>query len=85
MFLGPTGTDVGRGTAAGYVNMTSKTPAVQSRYSGAATFGSADQRRVSVDVNQASPFGDAGSWWRGTAVRLNALVHPAVGAVERNP
>ena len=28
VFLGPTGTDVGRGTAAGYVNMTTKTPAV---------------------------------------------------------
>ena len=26
VFLGPTGTDVGRGTAAGYVNMTTKTP-----------------------------------------------------------
>jgi catecholate siderophore receptor len=74
VFLGPTGTDVGRGTAAGYVNMTTKTPAVQTRYAGAATFGTADQRRVSVDVNQAAPFGDAGSWWRGSAVRLNALV-----------
>ena len=74
VFLGPAGTDVGRGTAAGYVNMTTKTPAVQTRYSGAATFGTADQRRVSVDVNQATPFGEAGSWWRGTAVRLNGLV-----------
>ena len=74
VFLGPAGTDVGRGTAAGYVNMTTKTPAVQTRYSGAATFGTADQRRVSVDVNQATPFGETGSWWRGTAVRLNGLV-----------
>ena len=74
VFLGPAGTDVGRGTAAGYVNMTTKTPAVQTRYSGAATFGTADQRRMSVDVNQAMPFGEAGSWWRGTSVRLNGLV-----------
>jgi catecholate siderophore receptor len=73
VFLGPAGTDVGRGTAAGYVNMTTKTPAVQSRYSGAATFGTADQRRVSVDLNQATPFGEAGSWWRGTSLRLNGL------------
>ena len=80
VFLGPTGTDVGRGTAAGYVNMTTKTPAVQTRYSGAATFGTADQRRVSVDVNQATPFGDAGSWWRGTAVRLNGA-----GPGQRRP
>ncbi len=37
VFLGPTGTDVGRGNAAGYVNMTTKTPAVQTRYAGMAT------------------------------------------------
>jgi catecholate siderophore receptor len=73
VFLGPTGTDVGRGTAAGYVNMTTKTPGVQNRYAGAATFGTADQRRVSVDLNQATPFADSGSWWQGTALRLNAL------------
>ena len=35
VFLGPTGTDVGRGTAAGYVNMTTKTPRVRSLYAGA--------------------------------------------------
>jgi catecholate siderophore receptor len=73
VFLGPTGTDVGRGNAAGYVNMTTKTPAVQTRYAGMATLGSADQRRVSVDVNQAMPLGQPGSWLAGTAVRLNAL------------
>ncbi len=39
VFLGPTGTDVGRGNAAGYVNMTTKTPAVQNRYAGMATLG----------------------------------------------
>jgi catecholate siderophore receptor len=74
VFLGPAGTDVGRGTAAGYVNMTTKTPGVQNRYSGAATFGTADQRRLSVDLNQATPFGEDGSWWRGTSLRLNGLV-----------
>ena len=60
VFLGPTGTDVGRGTAAGYVNMTTKTPAVQSRYAGMVTVGTADQRRVSVDLNQAMPLGEPG-------------------------
>jgi catecholate siderophore receptor len=74
VFLGPTGTDVGRGTAAGYVNMTTKTPNVQNRYAGLVTLGSADQRRVSVDLNQALPAGRTGSWLQGTAVRLNALV-----------
>jgi catecholate siderophore receptor len=74
VFLGPTGTDVGRGTAAGYVNMTTKTPTVESRYAGMVTAGTSDQRRLSVDVNQALPIGSAGSWLQGTAVRLNALV-----------
>ena len=46
VFLGPAGTDVGRGTAAGYVNMTTKTPIVRNLYAGAATFGTADQRRA---------------------------------------
>ena len=73
VFLGPAGTDVGRGTAAGYVNMTTKTPGVQNHYAGAATFGTADQRRLSVDLNQATPFGETGSWWRGTSLRLNSL------------
>lgn len=73
VFLGPTGTDVGRGNAAGYVNMTTKTPAVQTRYAGMATLGTADQRRVSIDLNQATPIGEPGSWLAGTALRLNAL------------
>ncbi|MEO5818968.1 MAG: TonB-dependent siderophore receptor [Vicinamibacteraceae bacterium] len=73
VFLGPTGTDVGRGNAAGYVNMTTKTPAVQTRYAGMATLGTADQRRVSIDLNQAAPVGKPGSWLAGTALRLNAL------------
>ena len=73
VFLGPTGTDVGRGNAAGYVNMTTKTPAVLNRYAGMATLGTADQRRVSIDLNQAIPVADKGSWLAGTALRLNAL------------
>ena len=73
VFLGPTGTDVGRGNAAGYVNMTTKTPAVQTRYAGMATLGTADQRRLSIDLNQALPGSQPGSWLAGTALRLNAL------------
>ena len=73
VFLGPTGTDVGRGNAAGYVNMTTKTPGVQTRYAGMATLGTADQRRLSIDLNQAVPAGEPGSWLAGTALRLNAL------------
>ena len=75
VFMGPTGTDVGRGTAAGYVNMTTKTPA---RAVALCRHGRRSARPsrsgATVDLNQALPFGEAGSWWRGTAVRLNALV-----------
>ena len=39
-----------------------------------ATVGTSDQRRVSVDVNQAAAAGEPGRWLQGTAVRLNALV-----------
>ena len=52
VFMGPTGSDVGRGTAAGYVNMQTKTPHLPASSSATLTFGSANQRRVTVDVNQ---------------------------------
>ena len=47
VFMGPTGTDVGRGTAAGYVNMQTKTPHAGLRLSRRLYgYGSADQNRV---------------------------------------
>lgn len=73
VFLGPTGTDVGRGNAAGYVNMVTKTPHTGTTYGAAVSAGSADNRRVTADLNQPVPLGSEGSWLAGTAFRLNAL------------
>ena len=50
VFLGPTGSDVGRGTAAGYVNMQTKAPHLAPAYSGQIGFGSADQKRITLDI-----------------------------------
>lgn len=73
VFMGPTGSDVGRGTAAGYVNMATKAPRLASGLSGSYQYGSASQQRVTLDANAALPAGEPGSWLRGTAVRLNAF------------
>ena len=73
VFLGPTGTDVGRGNAAGYVNMVTKTPHAGATYDAAVSAGAADSRRVTADLNQPVPLGREGSWMAGTAFRLNAL------------
>ncbi len=73
VFLGPTGTDIGRGTAAGYVNMVTKAPHAGAAYNAAVSVGSAESRRVTADVNQPAPLGSEGSWLAGTAFRLNAL------------
>ncbi|BCU75810.1 TonB-dependent siderophore receptor [Luteolibacter sp. LG18] len=72
-FLGPTGSDVGRGTASGYVNMATKTPKLEDFYAGSVAYASGDRFRNTVDVNQSLAFGDEGSWTRGTAMRLNGL------------
>ena len=73
VFLGPTGTDVGRGTGAGYVNMVTKAPRPSSGYGGMLTYGTNDQLRATADLNQALPLGADGSWLSRSAVRLNAL------------
>jgi catecholate siderophore receptor len=73
VYLGPTGSDVGRGNAAGYVNMVTKTPRAGRAITAAASYGSADSKRVTADVNTPLPLGDEGTWLHGTAVRLNAL------------
>lgn len=73
VYLGPTGSDVGRGNAAGYVNMVTKTPQAGRTVSAAASYGSADSKRVTADVNAQVPLGDPGSWLHGTALRLNTL------------
>ncbi|HEY7287169.1 MAG TPA: TonB-dependent siderophore receptor [Vicinamibacterales bacterium] len=73
VFMGPTGSDVGRGTAAGYVNMQTKAPHLPTASSGSLTFGSAHQRRVTFDVNQPLSLRQDGGWLAKSAVRVNAL------------
>jgi len=64
---GPAGTDNGRSSPTGSINLVSKQPALENAYSGSATFGSGKQRRATADINTVI---DADS---GTAFRLNLL------------
>jgi catecholate siderophore receptor len=73
VFMGPTGSDVGRGTAAGYVNMQSKTPHFGSDASALLSIGTADQQRLSADFNWSAPAPQADGWWNKSALRLNLL------------
>src|SRR5688572_2686052 len=73
IFLGPTGSDVGRGTASGYVNMQTKVPSLRPGYSGTFAYDNADQKRGTMDFNHGVRLGPVGSWLSRAAVRLNAL------------
>jgi catecholate siderophore receptor len=73
VFMGPTGADVGRGNAAGYVNMATKTPHGQSSYAATYGYGTADQNRSTLDLNHALAVGSDATWLNRTAFRLNAL------------
>ena len=72
VFMGPTGSDVGRGTAAGYINQQSKTPHLPAATQATLQLGTAAQRRATIDMNQ--PLSKTQDTWIGkSAVRLNAL------------
>src|SRR5688572_12009372 len=73
VFMGPTGSDVGRGNAAGYVNMQTKAPHSESAYAVSYGYASGDLNRTTVDVNQELALGAPDSWLGRSAVRLNAL------------
>jgi catecholate siderophore receptor len=73
VFMGPTGSDVGRGNAAGYVNMQTKAPHENSAYAVTYGYGSGDLNRTTVDLNQDLALGAQDSWLGRSAVRLNAL------------
>ena len=73
VFMGPTGSDVGRGTAAGYVNMQTKMPHLGSSSAVNVGFGTADQARLSADVNWARDAAAASRWMSRSAFRLNVL------------
>ena len=64
---GPAGTDNGRSSPTGSINLVSKQPQLENAYSGSATVGSGKQRRATADINTVI---DADS---GTAFRLNLL------------
>ncbi len=71
---GPAGTDIGRGGASGYVNVSTKIPRLENFVGGTLAYGfdeqtSGSRRRATADVNQTVP----NSPVKGTAVRLNAL------------
>jgi catecholate siderophore receptor len=72
VFMGPTGSDVGRGTAAGYVNMQTKVPHLGSSSAATFSYGNGDRGRLTTDLNFASS-GDSERWWGKSAFRLNAL------------
>jgi catecholate siderophore receptor len=72
VFMGPTGSDVGRGTAAGYVNMSTKVPHLGTSNAGMISYGNNNRARATVDLNIANSE-NADSWWGKAAFRLNAL------------
>jgi catecholate siderophore receptor len=73
VFMGPTGSDVGRGSASGYVNMQTKSPHMGREASAMLTLGSGEERRLSADFNLAAPTVQTDAWARNAAFRLNVL------------
>ena len=70
---GPAGTDVGRTSPTGYINLITKKPSLEDSFNGSLGFGSANFKRGSVDWNK-SFSGENGV---GAAFRLNAVVEDA--------
>ena len=73
VFMGPTGSDVGRGTAAGYINMLTKAPHLGAAYSASAGYANGDRHRITADANFARPMAAEGGWWSKSGFRLNAM------------
>jgi catecholate siderophore receptor len=73
VFMGPTGSDVGRGNAAGYVNMQTKSPHAESAYAATYAYGSGDVSRATIDFNQDLALGTPDGWLDRSAIRVNAL------------
>jgi catecholate siderophore receptor len=63
---GPSGPDYGRSAASGYVNLASKVPTLTEAYSGTASYGTANNGRITGDINHAFEGSD-------TALRLNVM------------
>jgi catecholate siderophore receptor len=66
---GPSGTDIGRSSPTGYINLITKKPTLDNAFSGSLTYGSADFARGTIDWNRVINAEDGS----GTAFRLNAV------------
>ncbi|MDM0080836.1 catecholate siderophore receptor Fiu [Variovorax sp. J31P179] len=66
---GPSGTDVGRTSPTGYINLITKKPKLENSFSGSLTYGSADYGRGTLDWNRVISGADGSA----TAFRLNAV------------
>ena len=73
VFSGPTGSDVGRTNAAGYINLTTKTPNLEGIQAATLSYGAGEQVRATLDVNQPVRFGERGTFLGNAAFRVNAL------------
>lgn len=62
---GPAGTDVGRGAASGYINLSSKLPQRENAISGTASYNTGEKARATADINRT--FGE------NAAFRLNVM------------
>jgi catecholate siderophore receptor len=63
---GPAGADIGRGAASGYINLITKLPSLTNSNYATVGYGTAQRKRVTVDINQALT--------DTIAVRLNGLI-----------
>jgi len=66
---GPSGTDVGRTSPTGYINLVTKKPKLEDSFLGSIGFGSADYKRGSIDWNKSLSSANG----IGAAFRLNAV------------
>ncbi|HCM41928.1 MAG TPA: TonB-dependent siderophore receptor [Candidatus Omnitrophica bacterium] len=72
---GPSSAYTGRGSTGGTVNLSSKTPKLDPFYRASVGFGTAEYKRVSMDINQPLKIKDKGM--DDAAFRFNALFHDA--------
>ncbi len=66
---GPSGTDIGRSSPSGYINLISKKPTLENSFSGSLSYGSADFGRSTIDWNRVISGADGSA----TAFRLNGV------------
>ncbi len=66
---GPSGTDIGRSSPTGYINLITKKPLMENSFTGSLSYGSADFGRGTIDWNRVISNADGS----GTAFRLNAV------------